>query len=526
MTTGTNIFQNLKQVDPLTIQFTLSPSDVSYANALRRSIITEVETVGFRSDILENGTTTHVKVNKNNTPMTNEMLADRIGLVPIFVDPKKNPEYWNPDQPRYIFQLEMKSDKETSTDVFASDFEIFENVEGAEEPLKLSSNKEFFHSDAYMLKLYPTLNLTPLITTLKGVQANQVPQEVSAVALATVGKGRDHVRFSPVSQCSYKYTIDENKDRQKAVFENWLRTTKKVNPSDVKEEKEQTLLREFNTMEVERCFLKDENDLPYSFDFTIETRGQLDVKTVVTRGIEALIEKFKAYSTLNTGDLPENITIEPADWTGIGYDFIIQNEDHTLGDPLQTWMDANFMGDAKGQNGKISFVGKKIPHPLRDEMVFRIGFPPNADKEKVNELAVRALFADAARACVSLFTNWLKMWTEAVGGKTTTAAAPAKKTNGSKVPTELKGIVNQMGTMESWGDTMMDYNKEEEARAPGTRRVQNANSPVVTPGVPQPKPSVPPPEVVTGVPKGISAEQPAPKQQDKRRGKFWTKDPL
>lgn len=477
MSTSTTIFQDLKGVDPLTITFTVSPTDVSYANALRRSIITDVETVGFRSDILEDGSTTHVKVEKNNTPMTNEMLADRIGLLPIFVDPKQNPEFWNPEKPRYIFQLDSKSEKETLTDVFASDFVVFENVEGADEPVKLPSNKEFFHSDPSMLRLYPTLNLTPLIATLKGVQANQVPQEVSIVALATVGKGRDHVRFSPVSQCSYKYTIDDNKDKQKAVFENWLRMTKKVNPGDVKDEKEQMLLREFNTMEVERCFLKDKNDEPYSFDFTIESRGQLDARMVVTRGLEALIEKFKKYSTLEKGDLPENIAIEPADWTGIGYDFIIQGEDHTLGDPIQTWMDANLVVDEQGKNGKISFAGKKIPHPLRDEMVFRIGFPPGADKEKVNELAVRAVFAEASRACATMFTDWLRMWTEVVAGKTTSTVNPKKFKVALPVP------------------------------LPSTSTIDLT------------------PEVVTGVPKGISSEQPKPKQ-DKRRGTFWQKDPL
>lgn len=502
MSSGANIFQQLKEVDPLTITFTVSPTDVSYANALRRSILTEVETVGFRSDILEDGSTTHVKVERNNTPMTNEMLADRIGLLPLFVDPKKNPEYWDPEKPRFIFQLDKKSEKETSTDVFASDFQIFENVEGAEEPVKLTSNKEFFHSDPAMLKLYPSLNLTPLITTLKGVQANQVPQEINLVALATVGKGRDHVRFSPVSQCSYKYTIDENKDKQKAVFENWLRTTKKVNPSDLKDEKEQILLREFNTMEVERCFLKDESDEPYSFDFTIETRGQLNARTIVARGIEALIEKFKKYSTLNVGDLPDNISIEPADWTGIGYDFIIQQEDHTLGDPLQTWMDANLVVDEQGKNGKISFAGKKIPHPLRDEMVFRIGFPANADKEKVNELAVRTVFAEAARACATMFTEWLSMWTDAVAGKKTTAAVPATKAKKNYKVSTSTGLEE-----EAWGNAMMEENK---------KSVVTSAAPTAT---------VPPPEVITGVPKGISTEQPVPKQ-DKRRGTFWKKDPL
>jgi DNA-directed RNA polymerase subunit L/DNA-directed RNA polymerase alpha subunit len=495
MSTGTSIFQNLKEVDPLTITFTVTPTDVSYVNALRRAILTEVETVGFRSDILEDGSTTHVKVEKNNTPMTNEMLADRVGLLPIFMDPRQNPEYWNPERPRYIFQLDKKSDKETSTDVYASDFEIFETVEGEEKPVKLSSNKEFFHSDPAMLKLYPSLNLTPLIATLKGLQANQVPQEVSIVALATIGKGRDHVRFSPVSQCSYQYTIDDNKDRQKAVFVNWLRTTKKVNLSDVKDEKEQMLLREFNTMEVERCFLKDERDEAYSFDFTVETRGQLDSRTVVTRGIEAMIAKFKTYSTMNVGDLPDNITIEPADWTGIGYDFIIQNEDHTLGDPLQTWMDSHIIVDEYGKNGTISFAGKKIPHPLRDEMVFRIGFPPNTDKEKVNELAVRTIFADAARACASMFTEWLTMWTDTVAGKKGVAPLlTAKAKRAYKVATGLEN-----GTA-AWGDTMMEENKKE-------------------------APAVPPAEVITGVPKGISADQPGPKQ-DKRRGTFWKKDPL
>jgi DNA-directed RNA polymerase alpha subunit len=511
MSTQTNIFQSLKDVDPLTITFTVSPTDVSYANALRRAILTEVETVGFRSDILEDGSTTHVKVEKNNTPMTNEMLADRVGLVPIFMDPKKNPEDWNPEKPRYIFQLDKKSEKETSTDVFASDFEIFENVEGEEKPLKLTSNKEFFRSDPAMLKLYPSLNLTPLITTLKGVQANQVPQEVSIVALATVGKGRDHVRFSPVSQCSYKYTIDDNKEKQKAVFENWLRTTKKVNPSDVKDEKEQMLLREFNTMEVERCFLKDERDEPYSFDFTIETRGQLDARTVVTRGLEAMVDKFKKYSTINAGDLPENITIEPADWTGIGYDFIIQNEDHTFGDPLQTWMDTNIVVDEQGKNGKISFAGKKIPHPLRDEMVFRIGFPANADKEKVNELAVRTVFADAARACAGIFSEWLRMWTDAVAGKKGVAPPPptaAKAKRAYKVATGLENVAAALEGKESWGDTMM----EENAKAGPSTKAPAA-------------PAAPPAEVVTGVPKGISTDQPNPKQ-DKRRGTFWKKDPL
>jgi DNA-directed RNA polymerase alpha subunit len=507
MAVNTNIFQNLNQVDPLTIKFTLSPTDHVYANTLRRAILSEVETVGFRSNILEDGSTSHVVIQKNNTPMTNEMLADRIGLLPIFVDPYADKEAWkvyddngNEVPPRYLFKLEKKSESETPTDVFASDFEVFQLGEGSE--LRRVENKQFFRSDPYMLKLFPSrTDITPLITTLKGIQSNQVPQEISLTARASIGTGRDHVRFSPVSQCSYQNTIDTDEGKQKAVFETWLRTTKKVDPSKVQGELEKTLKREFGTMEIERCFLKDENDLPYSFDFTIESRGQLDVKVIVARALEALIEKCKFYTAMESGDLPSNVEIRPADWTGIGYDFVIQQEDYTLGYLLQTWMDANLMPDEKGANGKISFVAAKIPHPLRDEMVIRIGFSSRQKPEETSILAARAVFAQAAKACMNMFTEWGKMWSATLEGKKLPApAVPAKKkfkVSTSALPDTSSGP--------SWGNIAFEEERAERKAAATT--------------------AAPGPEVVKGVPKGVSKEQPAPKV-DKRRGTFWKKNPL
>ena len=100
-----NVFHNPVNVDPLTITFQLQPTHVSYANTLRRAILTEVETVGFRSDIKEDGSTSDVTVMKNTTPMTNEMLADRIGLLPVWAE---NPLTWDPEE--FTFHLRAESD--------------------------------------------------------------------------------------------------------------------------------------------------------------------------------------------------------------------------------------------------------------------------------------------------------------------------------------------------------------------------------------------------------------------------------
>ena len=88
-------FQNVRQIAPTTYTFTLTPTHVTYANTLRRLMMTGVETVAFRADMTSTGTTTDVMIRENTTPMTNEMLAHRIGLLPIAVS---EPMKWNADR--------------------------------------------------------------------------------------------------------------------------------------------------------------------------------------------------------------------------------------------------------------------------------------------------------------------------------------------------------------------------------------------------------------------------------------------
>ena len=409
-----NVFHEVKNVDPLTITFQLQPTHVSYANTLRRAVLTEVETVGFRSDIKEDGSTSDVLVTKNTTPMTNEMLADRVGLIPIWVD---SPLTWDPEE--YTFRLRVESDKDTSRDVVAADFEVVQQATTPDsEPVHVGNTK-FFQPN-------PITKDTSLIAILKGKQPNQAPQAIELVAKASVGTGRQHVRFSAVSQCSYKYTIDTDSEKQKSVFEKWLQTTKKVDPKSLEKETDRRdkLMREFNTMEVERCFLVNEKNEPYSYDFTVESKGTLPVKYIIGRALEKLQQKCMLYASIDRGDLPENMRIQPADARMKGFDIIIQGEDHTLGNLLQTWMDENMI-----DKEDITYVGYKLPHPLRDEMVFRIGV------EDGQEITARAMFATAAKECAKMFGKWRENWATATA--TATATTTATKV---KVQTDVKTV--------------------------------------------------------------------------------------
>jgi DNA-directed RNA polymerase subunit L len=345
------------------------------------------------------GTTTDVSIKRNDTPMTNEMLADRIGLLPIHIT---EPLKWKEDE--YIFALKVAGNKDHTTYVTSSDFKIKHAIMSTdEEDVKESAEPtdKFFPPS-------PLTGDTCLIATLQpGSNDNQ--QMIEIVAKATKGMGREHARFSPVSQCSYEYTPDTDERRIEEMFVNWLTVSKKIGNIDRTSNRFQELQREFNTMQVKRCFKINEKGEPFSFDFVIETVGVLSVEYIVQRACEVGENMCNRYANLYNGDLPSEITITSSDSRIIGYDFLVRGHDHTLGNLLQTWLVENHIeGTAEP---RVTYAGYSIPHPLRDEMVLRIGV------EDGEETTARRAFAEAAKGCAKMFSGMLGAWKTALGAE-------------------------------------------------------------------------------------------------------------
>lgn len=386
------VFQNYKSdVRPNTIQFQMAPTHVAYANTLRRLCMVAVESVGFRADMNDKGETTDVIIRSNSTPMTNEMLAHRIGLLPVFYE---KPTDW--DAEKYKFSLDVSNMSKDFRDVSASDFRVQEKR--GEDWVEIPSTRFFAPN--------PVTGQTPLLAVLKPQMPGAKPEEIQIEAKATVGVGRENARFIPTSQCAYAYTKDTNSEHLKSAFETWLVRAKKGIPSEVEKdsEKRAALLREFNTLEASRCYLKDENGEPYSFDFMLESVGVLTPEYIVARALEngaAMCDRYSSEA------IPEDVTVQFADIKMVAVDFIFQRQDHTLGHLIQAWLDANHVG-----NGEITYVGYDVPHPLRDEMVIRIGVAGMDEPEKIARKALR----EAMIACAAMFRGWRAEWS-AIAGK-------------------------------------------------------------------------------------------------------------
>lgn len=385
-------FNSLEKIDNNTVSFVLTPTRVTYANAYRRAIQTEIECLGFRADITEDGSTSDVKVLKNTTPMSNEMLADRIGLLPIVLP--DGYETWTKES--VLFKLHVINTSEEPRIVTASDFECIKKREDGEERIP---NTEFF---------YPNLltGSTCLIAVLPGQLPGQKPEELHIEAYASMGKGREHARFNPTCKCAYGYTVDPNPAKMKELWIHWLSEQKKVSEQDLEKDpaKKEALNREFRSLQMYRCYKVDPADNePNSFDFTVESVGPMPIPQILIKGLQALSQLCLNYASVDRGDLPDSITIQPTQMKMIGFDVLFRDEDHTLGNLLQTWLDDNKIGHKGEGEASLSFIGTAVPHPLRAELKMTFGF---ADTNAATRENVRLLIAQSSKACADMFTEW------------------------------------------------------------------------------------------------------------------------
>lgn len=382
--TGSTSFRNFTNINKNTLKFQLVNTHVSYANTLRRIILTEVSSVGFRAEILKDGSTSDIKITKNTTAMSNEMLAHRISLVPIHADPNK----WNPEEYEFELNVENKSDK--LVDVNVSDIDVYQVKDGERTRVP---NTQFFHPD-------PITKDTCILAVLKAATNSSTPESIAFTAKATVGIGREHIRFSPVSQCSYGYTRDENPEKRKEIFTMWLDRHKKLSITEVENDssRKELLEREFETMEAARCFVVDEKGEPNSFDFVIESVGVYSPMDILIESLKVAELKCFNYAAFDKGDLPETVTLQPTKKEARGFDLYFQKEDHTLGNLLTTWLDDNYLDPNGIRENTIQFCGYNVPHPLRDEMLMTI--------IAKDDLICRTAIAQAAVNLGKMFASW------------------------------------------------------------------------------------------------------------------------
>jgi DNA-directed RNA polymerase subunit L len=404
--------------------FLLEDTTPTIANTLRRCILTETRSVGFRAD-LTNQADPGIKIRKNTSAIFNEMLAHRLTLLPLGV--LRIDEF---DPSLYECVLTVKNTNvgpitpASVVDVVAGNFRVRRKEAGGEfEDLPAVAAAAMFPAD-------PITRDTALLVTLRPKWAPEQPEEeVDLTAYPVIGRGRDFMGFCPVSQCSFGNTLDPSPVRQEQFFTEWLRDYKKIaDASALTRDVLDAHRAEWATMANQRCFLVDDKGQPNSFSFTVESVGIRPVPDIVAEGIRAAIELVTPYAVAETPSAELGITTQPTDSRMTGVDVLFDGQEHTLGNLLQTLITEIYL-DTDAPDSPITYVGYKVRHPLHRVMTLRLGFRNGVTADPA--VVARQVIATAAAQAKKIFEEMGRSWAAVTAsGGAATAAAPVPELEG------------------------------------------------------------------------------------------------
>jgi DNA-directed RNA polymerase subunit L len=315
--------------------------DVSFVNALRRIIISEVPTAAFDE---------HITFNRNTGSLHNEFLSHRLSLIPLRFTWD---EIDNFVPTKYNFSLKVKNQTDGMITVTTKDFIISDDT-GKVYPQE-------FHR-----RMFPANPVTGdhiLITKLKPNLFDKTKgDEIDIVAMASIGVGKVNAKWSPVSQCSYWNIVDDEAAEQGLA--DYVKKHEATGMSAAE------LHSRFNTLEVFRCYKKNQYDEPCAFRFELQSECQLDPRFIIKKALSIMQDKI---TTLNTNIIDNNqeavaITQEN------GMTFLtIEKEDHTLGNLVQALLYNHFKrGNEHEDANELLYIGYYKPHPLEDNVVLKL----------------------------------------------------------------------------------------------------------------------------------------------------------
>jgi DNA-directed RNA polymerase subunit L len=385
-------------------------------NAIRRTLLSSIDTYAFRTEY-ENS---DIVIEKNNTSLHNEFILDRLGMLPLYIDPnlvKNNPR-------KYLFVLNVKNDNSKPiTLITAENFDIYEIKKSVTEsadyqngminnidknnyeksPVSDKIKKEIFRP--YDGKYYCLLH------ELKSTNSSENIQELVLYGSPSVSIAKENARWQGVSCATYSYKIDE---------ELWDKIKKeKLSREDIPEEKYEDFIKDLFLKEGQRYYHRDNNGESYWYNFDIESQHFLNAKELFIRSNEILIDSlnifkeelefvldpdkqslihFKYNNTDNKKSVVQMIVEMPAI---IQIDNIWCGFDDTLGSILQSHISNHMINETS----PLNVIGYKRTHPLEDKYLFTMSFNPKHNLGGVDideKTKTSALIQELSQACDEL----------------------------------------------------------------------------------------------------------------------------
>jgi len=332
-------------------KFTLSGINVSLANAIRRTILSDIPNVVFYTDTHVDG---QCVIPINTTRLHNEILKQRLSCIPIHVDDLDTLPG------NYVLDFDIQNDTDNMIIVTTEHFKV-----------KNKANDNYITAEETR-KMFPPCPKTNMFIDFARIRpkiGNSIPGErIKLIAEFSIHTAKESGMFNVVSKASYGNTPDVVLSKKLwEDRENTLRS-EQLTDAEIAFQK-----RNFNLLDAQRSYVPD------SFDFIIQTVGVFENQAIVKKACVVLYKKmFELVQMIDSKTVPilnSETTMENC------YDIILENEDYTIGKSLEYVLyNKYYIGDKS-----FTFCGFKKFHPHNDDSTLRVAFKEPSSSQHVRD---------------------------------------------------------------------------------------------------------------------------------------------
>jgi DNA-directed RNA polymerase subunit L len=327
------------------LTFTISGINVSLANAIRRTILSDIDIVVFRTSPYERN---EANILVNTSRLNNEIIKQRLSCIPIFIkDIKEFP------LDKYYIEVKVENISNSLMYVTTEDF-IIKDI-ATNKPISESKTREVF----------PPSNTGHFIdfVRLRPKISDELPGEsIHLTCKFSIGNAKEDGMFNVVSTCAYGFTPDTPKIQETLGKKraDWRQEGK----TDIEIDFES---RNWELLDALRITKKD------SFDFTVQTIGIYSNFELLNKACDILLAQF---NELNILIETNEITIQKSQNTmSNSFDIILKNEDYTIGKALEYLLYAKFYEGIKS----LTYCGYKKMHPHDSDSIIRLAYKEGVD---------------------------------------------------------------------------------------------------------------------------------------------------
>ena len=352
------------------LRFTLSNVNVSIANSIRRTILSDIPTIVFKTAPYEEN---KANIIVNTSRLNNEIIKQRLSCIPIHI---KNIQEFPISN--YLLEVNVENITDSILFVTTKDFKIRDLQ--SNNFLNETKTREIFPPNDYTGYFIDFVRLRPKIS-------EEIPGEkLHLTCEFSVGTAKDDGMYNIVSTCSYGFTPDDVKinteiSKKKQIWKDEGKTEQEIK------------------FEIDNWKLLDAMRITIlnSFDFIIQTVGVFDNVDILLNACKIIDKKLELLDiAIGNDELKINSSLNTMENC---FDIILENEDYTIGKVIEFMLYDKFFGNT------LTFCGFKKMHPHDSDSIIRVAYKEPVDKSIIKKHLEECIYqaADLYNEIISTF---------------------------------------------------------------------------------------------------------------------------